>query len=145
MSNAVGAMPNIADGAGENAILIYAKGEGATIQLTSVHENSFRNDGYVTASTDTLYYLTIERDEGIGTYGTIYVYIYSNSGRTTLVDTLSVLVEAATIDYRYIYGTVNYVVGGASVFTGYTQNLDLAPSGPVVVQYSNDGLIFEEE
>lgn len=71
-----------------------------------------------------IYYITIVRDESIGTYGTLYCYIYSNSIRTTLVDTLVVTLHQK-LDLRYIYGFNSY--NDSQGFTGSltVSNLDL--------------------
>jgi len=90
-------------------------------------------DGYatydrsVTLNKDTVYYLKIKR---VGT--TFYCYIYSDSARTTLVDTLSCSVTVRS--YQYIYACCPE--GGATGLAvyGYCQNLDLqeaAPSGRI--------------
>lgn len=77
---------------------------------------------------DTRWYLEIERDESVGTYGTLYCRIYSDSGRTTLVDTLSVTLAAKT-DFRYIFGAAGDDDNSSSrTITGYVQNLDLQES-----------------
>lgn len=71
------------------------------------------------------YYMTLERDESVGTYGTIYLYIYSDSGRTTLVDTLAVALHVAKQDYRYLQTATSYNDGNGSTSSGYVENLDL--------------------
>lgn len=83
----------------------------------------------LTLSLNTPYYLKCKRDEAVGTYGTVYVYIYSDSGRTTLVDTLSIAVHSSTKDYQYVYAYAGWgSEAGAYSWTGYTENLDLQES-----------------
>jgi len=72
----------------------------------------------------TLYYLTAERDEGVGTYGTLYLYIYSDADRTNLLDTLTVTLHEKE-DFRYLYVTQSYNSGHTNAASGYTQNVDL--------------------
>jgi hypothetical protein len=74
------------------------------------------------------YYLKIKRDESVGTYGTLYCYIYSNTARTTLLDTL-VLTLHEKEDFRYLYATQSYNDNTTYQQTGYSQNLDLQEGG----------------
>lgn len=85
------------------------------------------SDNNTALSLNTPYYLKIKRDEAIGTYGTAYVYIYSDSGRTTLVDTLTITLSASSkLDYRYVYAYAGWgSEAGSYSWTGYTENLDL--------------------
>jgi len=69
---------------------------------------------------DTVYFFEIERDEGIGDYGTMYAYIatgdyYSDGG--SLKDTLSRALHSKE-DYRYIYAAnaANYAQPGKRVW-----------------------------
>lgn len=82
-------------------------------------------DGSITLSEDTIYYLTIERDESVGSFGDITCFIYSDSGRTTLVDTLNVVLHTSKKDFRYIYAANTFNDGSTDPFYGYSQNLDL--------------------
>ena len=81
-------------------------------------------------NTDTLYYCIVERDESIGTYGTLYCYFYTDSGRTTLAFTSTQTLAVAKYDWRYIYAFSNYGNSvGSYVWTGYSQNFDLQEGG----------------
>jgi hypothetical protein len=71
------------------------------------------------------FYLEIERDESIGTYGTLFCRIYSDSGRTTLIDTLSVALHTSKKDFQYIYGLQSWNSGSAFKVSGISSNLDL--------------------
>lgn len=76
-------------------------------------------------SINTPYYLKIKRNEAVGTYGTIYCYIYSDSGRTNLLATLSGALHEKE-DFRYIYTTQSWNSGSSnSICDGYSENLDL--------------------
>lgn len=74
-----------------------------------------------------IYYPRFERDESVGTYGTIYLYIYSDSGRTTLVDTLSLTLHTAKYDFRYLETTFSADdnLGVNRTLSGYVEDLDL--------------------
>ncbi|MCL4873868.1 hypothetical protein KJ039_07295 [bacterium] len=69
-----------------------------------------------------IYYLEIERDEAVGTYGTLYCRIYDDEARTNLVDTLSLTLRAAQ-DLRYVYALNTYESGTSA--TGMAMGLSL--------------------
>jgi len=63
----------------------------------------------------TAYYCTLKRDESVGTYGTLYLHVYSDAARTTLLQTLSGALHAKR-DLRYLYammGVNSSNTGGA--------------------------------
>lgn len=72
----------------------------------------------------TLYYCKTKRDEAVGTYGTLYNYVYSDSGRTTLVATQTVVLHEKE-DFRYLYAMTGKGTGTSDTLTGYTQNFDI--------------------
>ena len=74
---------------------------------------------------DTPYYFKIIRDESVGSYGTIYLYIYDDAERTSLVDTLSVVLHSSKKDFRYIFGAASFKTGQVVTVSGYNENLDL--------------------
>ncbi|MGB6873341.1 MAG: hypothetical protein WBE46_04275 [Dehalococcoidia bacterium] len=78
----------------------------------------------------TTYYLKIKRDESVGTYGTLYCYIYSNAARTNLLATLSLALHEKE-DFRYIYATNTYNDANAAAITGWCENLDLQEGATV--------------
>lgn len=69
-----------------------------------------------------IYYLEIERDEGVGTFGTLYCRIYDDEARTNLVDTLSLTLRANQ-DLRYVYALNTYESGTSA--TGMATGLSL--------------------
>lgn len=78
-----------------------------------------------TITLGTVYYLKVVRDEAVGTYGTLYLYIYSNAVRTTLLATLSVALHTSKKDFRYIYPLSVWKGGSAYYITGYTEDLTI--------------------
>lgn len=81
-------------------------------------------------SVSTPYYDTFKRYEGVGTYGTAYRDIYSDSDRTTLAWGLSVTLHSSKKDFRYRYPLNTYNSGiAAKNVSGYIENLDLAVGG----------------
>lgn len=99
-------------------------------------------DYWATPVLDTTYYMTQKRDEAVGTYGTIYLYIcednyYGESG-SDLKDTLSVALHTAKRDYRYVYASQTLNTGTANrLVTGWVEDLDLHEgAGPTAVPFS---------
>ena len=68
------------------------------------------------------FYLTIERDESIGTYGRLYLRVYSDVGRTTLLSEVY-LDLTAKLDFRYLYGISSINTGETDWLTGSVSNL----------------------
>jgi len=96
------------------------------LRIYECDSGSLTEDGYDTLLTDTVYYCTVVRDESIGTHGTLYCYIYSDSARTILVDKLQLALNTSKKDFRYLYSVSSWNTGGAQVMSGYTQNLRLS-------------------
>lgn len=81
-------------------------------------------DPWWSVSVNTLYYCTLERS---GTTGTLK--IYSDSGRTNLLDTLSITCINDTLRYSIIAPYYESSDAGDSSITGYFQDLDLQEAG----------------
>lgn len=76
-------------------------------------------------SFDTTYYLHIKRDEAVGAFGTLYVYIYTDVERTTLVDTVT-LTLAKKANFQYLYSFSSWGDNaGAEAITGVFGCIDL--------------------
>jgi len=90
---------------------------------------------------DKTYYLTLIRNETVGDYGTLYLLIYSDSGRTDLIDTLTVTLQKK-VDFRYLFAVVTQDDGGSQWHTGATMNLELTAnvSVPTVVTLPVTGI-----
>lgn len=124
---------NIAGGGmGSDANWLRMYEETSTSASLFLQENdggSGYTDANTTLSLNTPYYLKVKRDEAVGSFGTLYCYIYSDSGRTTLVDTLTVTLHTSKKDYQYLYGHAGWQhEDGAYSWTGYIENLDLQES-----------------
>ena len=76
---------------------------------------------------DTDYYITIIRNELVGTYGTLYCYIYTDIGRTTLHGSvLSVALNSSKKDFRYLFALLSSDTNEASVTSsGYTEAIEI--------------------
>jgi len=88
-------------------------------------------------SEDTTYYLKVVRDESVGTYGTLYCYIYSDSEMGNLLYTLTITLRSKA-DFQYIYATQNANTGNNYEISGYVENLervDIVEGGPSVTTY----------
>jgi len=108
------------------AVVTQKYGTALYMYLREQDGANYYQDSNTALSLDTPYYLTITRDEDTGTYGTMYCYIYSDSTRETLVDTLTVALHTSKKDFRYLFGLNTYNDADANAGTGYTENLILA-------------------
>jgi len=103
-------------------VTLFRWTDGLRIYLQERYGTSTYSDIYVGLSYGVTYYLTIKRDESIGTYGRLYCYIYSDSARTTLIDTLQLDLHEKE-DFRYIYGLASRTSTGTQTISGYVENL----------------------
>ena len=111
------------------SIFLYgAAGAAPEIYLEECDSGAIYQDNFV-AVVDTVYYLTIARDESVGANGTLYCYIYSDAARTVLVDTLTIALHTSKKDFRYIFGanTRNSGISGRTI-SAYCENLELFAS-----------------
>ena len=99
------------------------------IELDSGSVDSSGTEFNLTAGV--IYYLTITRDETIGSFGDLICKIYSDAARTTLLDTLTANLNVKT-DFRYVMvGQSEGAPSGGSTIkkqTGYSEDLDLEVS-----------------
>ena len=111
-----------------------------TITLAECDGGTPYGDSYTTPSIATAYYLKIVRNEAVGTYGTLYCYIYSDAARATLVDTLTLTLHTSKKDFRYVHA-VNSDNSTVTPYpgSGYSEDLTISGGGastlPVVLQY----------
>src|SRR5574343_143188 len=110
---------------GTHAISILFQGSGANLifNLLESYTSSY-NDPSSAASLGTIYYPKFKRVEAVGTYGTIYAYIYIDAERTSLFDTLSVALHAK-LDYQYSVPFLKGNSADTNDTSGYVENLDL--------------------
>jgi len=106
------------------------------IRLTEAYNSSFFLDTY-TCSADTWYYFTI-----IKTGKNLTCNIYSNSNRSTLVDTLYLNLHEDH-NFQYVYGCCTYSGGQASQYMNIdVENLNLFGANFHITFYFNEGGIF---
>lgn len=67
-------------------------------------------------SLNTTYYIRIVRDEAVGTYGTLYCYIYNDAEYTSIIEILSVVLRVKS-DFTRLWGAgaQQNGAGGASI------------------------------
>lgn len=107
---------------------IYLKYSNATFTLGEQNSSGSTTDTSVGASPaiaeGTEYTIRFVRDEEVGTYGTLYAFIYLEPEMLTLVDTLTVtLTEKA--DFQYLFAFSSNGASSGAAFNGYVKNLCL--------------------
>ena len=103
-----------------------------TLNLYEMIAGTLYSDATANITINTIKYLTMERDEAVGTYGTLYCYIYSDATRETLWDTLTVTLHEKE-DFRYIYAIQTYNDNYDYVESGYVEYLDLQEAAPTAI------------
>lgn len=106
-------------------VLLVRSGANYLIGLSEVDSGAL-SQVFSTISTGTTYYLTVVRDENVGTFGTIYLYIYTDVARTVLHEKLEVTLNTSKKDFRYLYTCNTHNDGTAPAITGWMQNLRLS-------------------
>ncbi len=83
------------------------------------------------------YYYKWVRDEAVGTYGTLYCYVYDDAPRTNLVATPTLTLHTSKKDFRFIFALHSKDTSDADTATGDVQNLDLneAAGIPIFADY----------
>lgn len=106
----------------------------AAIRVQECIGTSLISDEYL--GVFTTYYHKLKRNEAIGTYGQLQCFIYSDSERTSLLDTLSLTLRAKN-DFQYVYGVNSANNATTPSITGSVSNLDLqevVPPPATVIQ-----------
>lgn len=115
---------------GSNVLAVSLDASSATVVTIGLWEYYAEAPSYTDVSISlsyyTQYYLTIERDESIGTYGRLYCYIRTGSHSGSLVDTLQLDLHGKE-DFQYIYAGQSVTSGSNpnAWVSGYCENLDL--------------------
>ena len=120
LANAVGTPGGTADWAATDIFAATFHHSNGNVYFRLMKGDDSGEDDYI-VSKDTLYYCTLSRAAG---NDTVSLLIYSNSARTTLLDTLSVS-GFGTTKWRYCYAFAAFTSGMAREWDGYVQNLDL--------------------
>lgn len=128
LTNDIDSIRDIYNNSGDAEYLRFGVTGGANRAYISEVDGGDNRESptYYTFALDTLYYLKITRNESVGTYGTLYCYIYSDPARTTLLSTLTLTLATSKKDFRYIYAINNSDRDqGAINSSGYVSNLQL--------------------
>lgn len=129
-----------ANGDALNVLLYKNNSTTAGIQVRELDAGTFYNGtAYVSLSLSTTYYCKFVRDDNAGTYGTIYLYTYTDSARTNLIDTQSVALHTSKKDFRYFYALQTNNSGHTNQGTGFFQNFDGTVGFPTTYSYSAAG------
>lgn len=98
-------------------------GGNKRFDMAEVVAGSRQSDTFAESRTSDPRYHTLERDESIGGNGQLKCEIFSDSGRTTLLDTLTLALNEKE-DFKYV-GVAGAFGDAVSVdVSGYVQNLD---------------------
>lgn len=127
------------DAAGGDGLAVVQREESSGVHKLFLKEldGGTQYDDVYTASEPVTYYLKVKRDEAVGTYGTLYLYIYSDAERTNLLDTLSIALHSSKKDFRYIYACQSWDTDSSDANNwndGWTENLDLQEEAAVVTR-----------
>lgn len=99
-------------------------------------------DAWINAQLNTLYFITVERDESVGSFGTAYLYIRTGSHDGALQYLVTVALHTSKKDFRYLEATTGFHVAGSNPITGYVQNLDLQEPEEVGITLTQIGRGF---
>jgi len=118
--------------------MYYSAAYGADIYLNELDGGAGYTDNPspYAYSLDTVYYFEVERDEDVGTYGTLYAYsctsnYYDDGGN--LIETMSIALHTSKKDYEYIYPYMNWnrtAPYKGYWIDGYIELLDLQEEAP---------------
>ena len=99
------------------------------LYLDEVNAGTWYQSNYYGIGYNTPYYLKVVRDESVGTYGRLYLYVYSDAARTDLLFSTYLILHAKR-DFRYVYVVQSYNQGGNYAMSGYHEELQITyPSG----------------
>lgn len=88
-------------------------------------------------------YCTVVRDESVGTYGTLYLYIYSDASRTTLLNTQTITLGTSKKDFRYLFPFNSRNSGDPGyTSTGWTGELYIDGNSPSAGLFDRTNMAF---
>jgi len=118
-------------------VYIYRSGATYCIGIEEGHSGGFTQDTYTSLLLSKDYYISIDKNEKIGTYGRFTCYVYSDSARTDLLDTLQIDLHDAFTNYRYLYGL-------KSIGTGSTESISMTINNLEVPKKKVDDVTVDE-
>lgn len=118
--------PGTATSQNSLCVLMSANTSIQTIFMTEQVGTTLYNSSSYTSTPNTPYYCKLVRDPSVGTYGTAYLYIYSDSGRTNLLSTLSLTLHSPSpIAYQYYYAMSSYASAVNNQMSGTSKTATL--------------------
>ena len=112
----------IRDGGGDALLMRQSRVSSAwSIEAIEFDGGVQHADQHLTSLNFTKWF-TITRDDDDGAFGAWDIDIFSDSGRTTLVDSLSISLHTSKKDYRYSYAMQSWNSGSAAAATGFMEN-----------------------
>jgi hypothetical protein len=111
------------------------KPNATTMRIALKEKNSGNANQWIdtyTGADDTDFYLKIVRDDDFSTFGILFCYIYSDTERTVLIDTLSLFLHKK-MDLRYLYAVNTYNDGNAAAMDMTVSNLDIGEISGIVI------------
>ena len=103
---------------GVNDIRVTAYFPGGT--QARLYLGTSSGSDYMQITVGTTYYCTLERVAG---NAAVNLKVYSDSGRTTLLDTLTINISTASTKHRYIYGISSQYTDHDYAASGYVENV----------------------
>lgn len=137
LANVADSYYDIQQASGDVQLLMTGKSGGGgdfTAWLYECDGGSEYND-YVNRLDDEMHYAEFERDENVGTYGTLYAYIsktaFWDDGGTQIV-TLSIALHTSKKDFDKVFAIMAKIYAASSTNqTGFMQDLNLQGGGGV--------------
>lgn len=121
-ANGVGAISALVAASGDALWLAWDNG---TLTLAESNGGSVSSGTLAGLSLNTEYFVRLARDENVGTYGTLYVYVYADRQLSVLVSSTSLALTKKT-DFRYLYAASGKSTGGGgTALSGTISYLDL--------------------
>ncbi len=97
------------------------------LRIVELDAGSASGGSFFNITIGVTYYIEIIRDETVGSFGEIRMKIYSDAGRTILLNNTSRTLATSKKDFRYAMLGVSYDAASGASFTssGYSEDLDL--------------------
>lgn len=121
-ANGIGAISALVAASGDALWIAWDNGD---ITIAESNGGSVASSAVTTLALNTEYFMRIARDESVGAFGTLYLYIYTDEQMTELFVATSLALSKKT-DFRYLYAASGKSTGGGSTaLSGTISYLDL--------------------
>jgi len=131
VANAIGSQATIDTAASDFLVFDIVRSNFQT-RLTECDGGTLYSSAWTSAiSINNTEFVELERDEAVGTYGTLYIRVYDDATKTTL-DASGSLALHSKKDYRYHYAILGLASGTTSSIDGYVENLSLNEAAAAV-------------